>query len=138
MPSIDSIQFTPWGFYKLLTKIREDYDNPPVYITENGFATHGGLKDDDRVTNYLNYIDAMLDAVDAGSDIRAYTSWSLMDNFEWTRGHSERFGLYEVDYESPERTRTPRKSAFVYKNIVRTRALDMNYQPDTTIMTIDQ
>ena len=51
---------------------------------------------------------------------------------------SERFGLYEVDYESPDRTRTPRKSAFVYKELVRTRALDWHYEPDTTVMTIDE
>jgi beta-glucosidase/6-phospho-beta-glucosidase/beta-galactosidase len=51
---------------------------------------------------------------------------------------SDRFGLYEVDYESPDRTRTPRQSAFVYKNIVSTRTLDFNYVPDTTVMTIDE
>ena len=43
-----------------------------------------------------------------------------------------------MDFESPERTRTPRKSAFVYKELVRTRALDMHYEPDTTVMTIDE
>ncbi|XP_028157524.1 myrosinase 1-like isoform X2 [Ostrinia furnacalis] len=128
----------PWGFYKLLTKIREDYDNPPVYITENGFSTRGGLDDDDRIIYYRGYLNEMLNAIEEGSDIRMYTAWSLMDNFEWMRGYTERFGLYEVDYECPERTRTPRKSAFVYKEIVRTRTLDFNYEPDTTVMTIDE
>ncbi|KPJ12244.1 Myrosinase 1 [Papilio machaon] len=130
--------FVPWGFYKLLTRIREDYGNPPVIITENGFATKGGLNDEDRVTYYRHYISAMLDAMEEGSDVRAYTAWSLMDNFEWLAGYTERFGLYEVDYESAERTRTPRKSAFVYKQIVRTRELDMHYEPDTDVMTIDE
>lgn len=50
----------------------------------------------------------------------------------------ERFGLYEVDYENPERPRSPRKSAFVYKEILRTRTLDYSYEPDTTTMTIDE
>ncbi|XP_045536187.1 lactase-phlorizin hydrolase [Papilio machaon] len=131
-------KFVPWGFYKLLTRIREDYGNPPVIITENGFATKGGLNDEDRVTYYRHYISAMLDAMEEGSDVRAYTAWSLMDNFEWLAGYTERFGLYEVDYESAERTRTPRKSAFVYKQIVRTRELDMHFEPDTDIMTIDE
>lgn len=49
-----------------------------------------------------------------------------------------RFGLYEVDYESPERTRTPRTSAFVYKQIVKTKELDLSYEPDTTTMSIDE
>ncbi|KAL0895034.1 hypothetical protein ABMA27_013501 [Loxostege sticticalis] len=128
----------PWGFYNLLTKIREDYDNPPVYILENGFSTRGGLDDDDRITYIRGYLNALLDAIEDGSDIPVYTAWSLMDNFEWLRGYTERFGLYEVDYESPQRTRTPRKSAFVYKEIVRSRALDPHYEPDTTVMTIDE
>ncbi|CAG4997867.1 unnamed protein product [Parnassius apollo] len=126
------------GFYKLLAKIRNDYDNPPVIITENGLATKEGLDDDDRVTFYRLYINAMLDAIDDGSDIRSYTAWSMMDNFEWLRGFSARYGLYEVDFKNPERTRTPRKSAFVYKQIVRTRELDWHYEPNTDVMTIDE
>ncbi|CAG9566621.1 unnamed protein product [Danaus chrysippus] len=136
----DAMQFerVPWGFYKLLTKIREDYNNPPVYITENGFSTRGGLIDDDRIKYYRTYFDAMLDAIEDGSDIRVYAAWSLMDNFEWKRGYSERFGLYEVDYESPERTRTPRKSAYVYKEMLRTRTLDYHYEPDMSLgMNVD-
>ncbi|CAK1602810.1 unnamed protein product [Parnassius mnemosyne] len=131
-------KYVPWGFYKLLTKIRRDYNNPPIYVTENGFATYGGLNDEDRVTYYKGYLNAMLDAIDDGSDVRGYTTWSLMDNFEWKQGYTERFGLYEVDYESPNRTRTPRKSAFVYKQIVRTRELDWHYEPDIDVMTIDE
>ncbi|XP_045494367.1 myrosinase 1-like [Colias croceus] len=120
----------PWGFYNLLTTIREEYGNPPIYITENGFSTKAGLVDDDRVTYYRGYLSAMLDAIEEGSDIQAYTAWSLMDNFEWKMGYTERFGLYEVDYNSSDRTRTARKSAYVYKEIVRTGTLDMCYAPD--------
>nr|XP_053617030.1 myrosinase 1-like [Plodia interpunctella] len=129
---------TPKGFYNLLMKTKEDYNNPIVYITENGFATTDGLKDDDRILYHREYLDAMLDAIDDGVNIKAYTAWSIMDNFEWMQGYTERFGLYEVDYESPQRTRTPRKSAFVYKEIIRSRALDWGYEPDTTVMTIDE
>ncbi|KAM3964799.1 myrosinase 1-like [Aphomia sociella] len=132
------LKVTPWGFYKLLTKIKADYNNPPVYITENGYSTVGGLDDDNRISYYRKYLDAMLDAIYEGCNVRGYTAWSLMDNFEWLQGYTERFGLYEVDYESPEHTRTPRKSAFVYKEILRTRKLDWSYEPDTDIMTIDK
>ncbi|KAH9642756.1 hypothetical protein HF086_010409 [Spodoptera exigua] len=131
------LKVIPWGFYKLLTQIRNDYNNPPVIITENGYSSYGGLDDDNRISYLRKYISAMLDAMDEGSDIRGYTVWSLMDNFEWMRGYSERFGLYEVDYESPERTRTPRKSAFMYKEMLRTRSLDWHYEPDNMTMTID-
>ncbi|XP_041969210.1 myrosinase 1-like [Aricia agestis] len=132
------LNVVPWGFYKLLTKIKDDFDNPPVIIAENGFSSQGGLNDDDRIDYYRSYLDAMLDAMEEGCDVRAYTAWSLMDNFEWLEGYSERFGLYEVDFKSPEKTRTPRKSAYIYKEMLRTRTLDFSYEPDMTKpMTID-
>lgn len=57
-------------------------------ITENGFATFGGLDDDDRIKYYRNYLDALLDAIDEGSNIIGYTAWSLLDNFEWMYGYT--------------------------------------------------
>ncbi|KAL4712808.1 hypothetical protein ACJJTC_011878 [Scirpophaga incertulas] len=129
---------TPWGFRKILMWIKAEYNNPPIIITENGFSSRGGLNDTDRVDFYRSYLDAMLDAIDEGANVIGYTTWSLMDNFEWTKGYTERFGLYEVNYESPARTRTPRKSAFVYKEIVRSRTLDLKYEPDTSLMNIDK
>ncbi|CAK1545959.1 unnamed protein product [Leptosia nina] len=133
------VHAVPWGFYKLLSFIRAEYGNPSIYITENGFATFGGLNDDHRVYYYREYLSAMLDAIEEGSDVKAYTAWSLMDNFEWRYGYTERFGLYEVDYDSTNRTRTPRKSAYVYKEILRTRTLDPSYEPDMSIpLSIDE
>ncbi|KAL4712799.1 hypothetical protein ACJJTC_011869 [Scirpophaga incertulas] len=128
----------PWGFYKLLVFIKEQYNNPTVMITENGFSTSTGLQDDARINYYREYLDAMLDAIDEGCNVSGYTAWSLMDNFEWMAGYTELFGLYEVDYNSPERTRMPRKSAFVYKEIIRSRQLDYHYEPNTNEMTIDE
>ncbi|CAG9566627.1 unnamed protein product [Danaus chrysippus] len=123
----------PWGLYKILRKIREEYNNPAIIISENGFSNQGGLIDDDRIHYFRTYINAVLDAIDDGCDVRAYTAWSLMDNFEWALGYTERLGLYEVDYESPERTRTPRKSAYFYKEMLRTRTLDYHYEPDMSL-----
>ncbi|CAH0748700.1 unnamed protein product [Diatraea saccharalis] len=134
----DTVKSAPWGFRKLLQYIREQYDNPPVYVTENGCSSLASIDDDNRVSYYRGYLGAMLDAIAEGSDVRGYTAWSLMDNFEWRKGYTEKFGIYEVDFTSPERTRTPRKSAFVYKEILRSRTLDYNYEPDTTVMTIDE
>ncbi|KAJ8715639.1 hypothetical protein PYW07_010121 [Mythimna separata] len=134
-----NMRVVPWGFYKLLTQIREDFNNPPVFITENGYSTFPGLEDTStRIAFLRQYLSALLDAVDEGSDIRAYSVWSLMDNFEWMMGYSSRFGLYEVDFSDPARPRTPRTSAFMYKHMLRTRALDWHYEPDTTVMTIDE
>ncbi|CAF4786027.1 unnamed protein product [Pieris macdunnoughi] len=137
-PGTTWLKVVPWGFHKLLNKIREEYNNPPVYITENGCATNPGIMDDSRVSYYMSYLAAMLDAIEEGSDVQLYTAWSLMDNFEWYFGYDDRFGLYEVDYSVEERTRTPRKSAYFYKDLLRTRTLDVHYEPDMSIpMEID-
>ncbi|XP_050684812.1 myrosinase 1-like [Leptidea sinapis] len=118
------------GLYKALVYIKDNYNNPPIYIAENGFATHMGLNDDDRVEYYRSYLTGVLDAIDEGVDVRAYCAWSLMDNFEWALGYSVRFGLYEIDQNDPEKVRRPRKSALVYKEIIRSRAIDPEYNPD--------
>ena len=51
----------------------------------------------------------MRDCLNDGIDVRSYICWSLLDNFEWTRGYRERFGLVHVDYETL--VRTPKPSA---------------------------
>uniref|UniRef100_UPI0035CAD7AA glycoside hydrolase family 1 protein n=1 Tax=uncultured Sphingomonas sp. TaxID=158754 RepID=UPI0035CAD7AA len=79
----------------------------PIYVTENGLCS-----DDD--TRRIAYLDQALAEVrkclDDGIDVRSYICWSLLDNFEWTRGYGERFGLVHVDYETF--ARTPKPSAY--------------------------
>ncbi|KAL4702048.1 hypothetical protein ACJJTC_012496 [Scirpophaga incertulas] len=123
------LQEVPWGFYKLLMEIKDLYENPLVFITENGWSTAGGLLDDDRVRYYRNYLTALLDALNQGCNVKGYTAWSLIDNFEWKQGYTEKFGLYQVDFTSPDLTRRPRKSAYIYKEIIRSKQLDLNFEP---------
>lgn len=79
----------------------------PIYVTENGICT-----DDDR--RRIAYLDQALaevrQCIDDGIDVHSYICWSLLDNFEWTRGYGERFGLVHVDYETF--ARTPKPSAY--------------------------
>jgi beta-glucosidase len=76
----------------------------PIFVTESGIAT-----DDD--TRRIAYIDAALGEVrlclNEGIDVKSYLYWSLLDNFEWTRGYHERFGLVQVERESFTRTLKP-------------------------------
>ena len=53
-----------------------------------------------------------------GVNVRGYTAWSLLDNFEWARGYSERFGLHYVNFSDPARPRTPKKSAHFFTKII--------------------
>ena len=55
--------------------------------------------------------------MDAGVDVRGYFCWSLMDNFEWSKGYAPRFGLVHVDYETLRRT--PKDSFHWYRKLVR-------------------
>ncbi|KEI72610.1 GH1 family beta-glucosidase [Endozoicomonas elysicola] len=99
----------PEGFNELLTLMRAEYGNPPVYITENGAAyfdkvDHGIVSDQPRISYLRSHIHEVLKARQEGTDVRGYFAWSLLDNFEWAKGFSTRFGLVHVDYESGKRT----------------------------------
>ncbi|WP_250002881.1 GH1 family beta-glucosidase [Actinoplanes sp. M2I2] len=100
----------PAGLTDLLTGSREIYGDalPPVYVTENGCSTDPGLHDQFRIDYLDAHLRAVHDAIAAGVDVRGYFVWSLLDNFEWAEGYSQRFGLVHVDFETL--TRTPRDS----------------------------
>ncbi|GBP16880.1 Myrosinase 1 [Eumeta japonica] len=123
------LRSAPYGLYKACLWLNKNYDYPTIFITENGWSTDAGLVDDSRVRNMRGYLDALLLAIEDGTEVLGYTVWSLMDNFEWTSGYSERFGLYEVDFESDQRTRTARKSALVYKQIIKSRIVEHGWEP---------
>jgi beta-glucosidase len=76
----------------------------PVVVTENGVAT-----DDDR--DRIEYVDGALRALHGaiadGVDVRGYTYWTLLDNFEWYQGYGPTFGLVAVDLETFERSVKP-------------------------------
>ena len=59
-----------------------------------------------------------------GVDLQGYFAWSLMDNFEWAAGYTERFGLYHVDFDDVNRRRKPRKSAQAYREIIEKNGFD--------------
>lgn len=69
--------------------IRDQYDNPPVYVFENGYPDYGELEDYDRINYFYQYVSEMLTAInDDGCNVVGYAIWSLLDNFEWCDGYT--------------------------------------------------
>jgi beta-glucosidase len=112
----------PHGLQVILARLREEYGNPPVYITENGYPLPerpgaDPLDDQERIDYLQAHIEQTLQARAAGSDIRGYFAWSLLDNFEWHLGNSMRYGLIRVDFAT--QARVWRKSAHWYRDLIR-------------------
>jgi beta-glucosidase len=98
------------GLYDVLRRVTDDYDAPPLYVTENGAAfadevsADGQVHDPDRVRYLDEHFRAAKQAIDAGVDLRGYFVWSLLDNFEWSWGYDRRFGIVRVDFDTQQRT----------------------------------
>lgn len=78
----------------------------PVLVTENGIGTDD---DDQRIDYVKRALQGVRNCLDDGIDVRGYTYWSLLDNFEWALGYGPTFGLIAVDRENF--VRTPKPSA---------------------------
>ncbi|XP_023723771.1 myrosinase 1-like isoform X2 [Cryptotermes secundus] len=125
------LKVVPWGFRKEFNWIKNEYNNPQVFVTENGFSDLGELNDTGRVYFYTTYLTEMLKAIhEDGCNVIGYAAWSLMDNFEWNRGYAEKFGLYHVDFNDPTRPRTPKESAKVIAEIIKTRKIPERFWQD--------
>ena len=98
-----------------------------VYITENGcssddrLAPDGHVYDTDRVMYVRNHLIHAHRAIQEGWPLRGYFWWSLMDNFEWNDGFTNRFGTFYVDYKTQKRT--AKLSASFYREVIARRAV---------------
>jgi beta-glucosidase len=114
----------PAGLTQILTLLRERYGAalPPLYITENGCsqpdepAADGTVADQGRIDYLDGHIRAVHDAIAADADVRGYFQWTLADNFEWSEGFHQRFGLVYVDHAS--QIRTPKASFGWYRDLI--------------------
>ncbi len=111
----------PDGMRMLLERLHKDYAPGALYVAENGAAfadapTDGHVHDGRRIAYLDAYLRAAHGALESGVPLRGYFVWSFLDNFEWSLGYSQRFGLVYVDYETLERT--PKDSAFWYRDVI--------------------
>ena len=110
------------GLHELLVRVRRDYGDVPIYITENGAAfedgpvVNGTVEDPRRVEYLQSHLDALSRAVADGVDVRRYFAWSMLDNFEWEHGYAKRFGLVYVDYSTQRRV--PKRSGLWYRDFI--------------------
>ncbi|KAK3034899.1 hypothetical protein RJ639_033262 [Escallonia herrerae] len=96
----DWLYIYPQGIYKALVYLKERYNDPLIYITENGV-------DETNDMTRLN----------EGVNVKGYFIWSLMDNFEWNDGYTVRFGIIHVDYNN-ELEQYPKVSAIWLMNFL--------------------
>ncbi|MFH0739360.1 MAG: glycoside hydrolase family 1 protein [Candidatus Omnitrophota bacterium] len=107
----------PQGLYLLLVKLKRY--NLPVIITENGICT----EDDNLRWEYIwGHLSALYRAMQEGVQVKGYLYWSLLDNYEWDKGFTPRFGLVEVDYNNF--TRRVRESAKKFAQVCKSARLD--------------
>jgi len=112
----------PEGLGRVVHTLLKEWPLPPLWITENGAADNTGVVDggvDDRMR--CAYLEAhfaeVAQLLQDGVDLRGYYVWSLLDNFEWAQGYSQRFGIVHVDFSTQKRT--PKHSALMLQRLLR-------------------
>jgi beta-glucosidase len=120
-------RIAPEALTDLLVRLRDDYGDVPVLVTENGGVfgqapdSDGRVRDAGRVRFLHDHLAAVHAAIRRGVPVRGYFHWSLLDNFEWAMGYAPRFGLVHVDYRT--QVRTVKDSARYYARVIAANAL---------------
>ncbi|HEX8555585.1 MAG TPA: GH1 family beta-glucosidase [Sphingomonas sp.] len=118
----------PPAFQAVLQRVAQVTREIPIEITENGASYNiapgpdGRIQDAQRIAYLDGHLRAVHAAIAAGVPIRGYHQWSLLDNFEWAEGYTQRFGIVWTDYADAQK-RTPKASAGWYAAIARANAL---------------
>ncbi|XP_065170307.1 myrosinase 1-like [Atheta coriaria] len=123
-PTQPLIYVVPEAIRKSLRFIRDEYRNPTIMVTENGYGDKGEFDDRDRINYFNDHLKQMVLSMNEDNvKIIGYTAWSFMDNFEWTNGYLSKFGLYSVDFNSSARPRYEKDSAVYYRKLIETKTI---------------
>ncbi|HEX2914760.1 MAG TPA: GH1 family beta-glucosidase [Chloroflexia bacterium] len=120
---LDWEEIYPQGLYDHLMRLKKDYGNPTIYVTENGAAfvdkleTDGQVNDTERLKYLHDHFASAQRAIADGVNLKGYYVWSLLDNFEWAEGYRARFGIVYVDYTTQKRY--PKRSALWYRDVIK-------------------
>ncbi|KAF7824021.1 beta-glucosidase 12-like [Senna tora] len=122
----DGLYVYPRGIHQLLLYIKRKYNNPLIYITENGIyeindptlSLKEALMDTYRIDYCYRHLYYLQLAIKDGVNVKGYFAWSLLDNFEWGSGYTMRFGINFVDYKNGLK-RHQKLSAHWFRNFLR-------------------
>lgn len=112
----------PQGFYDILMRMTHETGHLPIEITENGASYNtppdeqGKIRDTARIEYLQGHLHSVARAIRDGAPIRAFHYWSLLDNFEWAEGYSQRFGIVHVNFADKQR-RTIKESGEWYAGV---------------------
>jgi beta-glucosidase len=123
------LEIWPRGIYDLVTRISREYGNPVIEISENGCCyldspdETGRVPDTRRIEFHRGILAELARAIADGARVHAYHAWSLLDNFEWADGYTQRYGLTYVDFRT--RKRTIKDSGLWYGRVAAAGRLDV-------------
>ena len=112
----------PQGFYDILVRMAHETGHLPIEITENGASyntppdAQGKIRDTARIEYLRGHLLSVARAIADGAPIRAFHHWSLLDNFEWAEGYSQRFGIVHVNFADKQQ-RTVKESGEWYARV---------------------
>uniref|UniRef100_A0A0A0M004 Beta-glucosidase n=1 Tax=Cucumis sativus TaxID=3659 RepID=A0A0A0M004_CUCSA len=107
----------PQGLRDLMVHIKHHYEDPPIYITENGYLDYDSpdvaklLMDEGRVKYHQQHLIKLYESMEAGVNVKGYFAWTLLDDFEWSRGYTMRFGITYIDFKDKTLERIPKLSS---------------------------
>ena len=124
------LEVYPQGIHDLVLQISREYEFPTIEITESGCSyldapyarENGRIPDPRRIEFFRSYLQQLARAIAAGAKVRSYHAWTLLDNFEWADGYSQRYGLTYVDFR--DQKRTLKDSALWYARVAAANRLD--------------
>ncbi|GMY22302.1 beta-glucosidase 17-like isoform X3 [Fagus crenata] len=98
----------PRGIRELVLYVKENFNYPPIIVTENGFSDvnnnslpiQDALNDSLRLKYHQLYLSSLIKAIKAGINVKGYYVWSFLDDFEWEFGYTYRLGINYVDYKN--------------------------------------
>ena len=117
--------------YDLVSQISREYNHPIIEITESGCGyldgpdeeENGRIPDGRRIEWYREVLAELSRAIADGARVRAFHAWTLLDNFQWAEGYTERYGLIYTDFRNQKRT--IKDSGLWYARVAASNRLDV-------------